>query len=218
MIGNLVKISGFDSRDELSLGDTLAKLNDWAGAVSAYRDAAHHDPEDPRARHRLGQALEIVGKRDEAEAAFNEEIALLRREVGLNPGEPGPRQALGIALAARGRRDEATAEYRAAAQLAPKNAGFMNNLGWTLATATDPKVRDGKAAVEFATKACELTAWKQPVYLDTLAAAHAEAGDFDTAVRRQIEAISLLNDANEKKVYETRLRLYQARKPFRDSE
>ncbi len=102
MIGLLAKISGFDSRDELSLGDTLAKLNDWAGAVSAYRDAAHHDPEDSRARHRLGQALEIVGKWDEAEAAFNEEIALLRREVGLNPGEPGPRQALGIALAARG--------------------------------------------------------------------------------------------------------------------
>ncbi len=94
----------------------------------------------------------------------------------------------------------------------------MNNLGWTLATATDPKVRDGKAAVEFATKACELTAWKQPTYLDTLAAAYAEAGDFDTSVRRQIEAISLLNDANVKKVYEARLKLYQDRKPFRDSE
>jgi hypothetical protein len=94
----------------------------------------------------------------------------------------------------------------------------MNDLGWTLATAADPKVRDGKAAVEFATKACELTTWKQPAYLDTLGAAYAEAGEFDTAVRRQIEAISLLNDANEKKVCETRLKLYQDRKPFRDSE
>ena len=218
IIGYLARISDFDSKDErVCLGDALARLNDWAGAVSAYTDAAHHAPEDSYARHRLGQALEIVGRKDEAEAAFNEEITLLRREARLKPGEPWPRQRLGMALASRGRRDEATAEYLAAAQLVPKNAGFMNNLGWTLATAADPKVRDGKAAVEFATKACELSAWKQPVYLDTLAAAYAEAGDFDAAVRRQTEAISLLTDANEKEVYGARLKLYQDRKPFRDS-
>ena len=75
-------------------------------------------------------------------------------------------------------------------------------------------MRDGKTAVEFATKACELTGWKQPAYLDTLAAAHAEAGDFDSAVRRQTETISLLSDANAKKDFGTRLKLYQERKPY----
>ncbi len=66
-------------------------------------------------------------------------------------------------------------------------------------------------------RACELTEWKDATSLDTLAAAHAEAGDFDSAVRRQTEAIALLSDAEEKKDFGERLKLYRDRKPFRDS-
>ena len=50
------------------------------------------------------------------------------------------------------------------------------------ATCPDAKYRDGKLAVESATTACELTEWKKPCSLNTLAAANAEAGDFDAAV------------------------------------
>ena len=42
-----------------------------------------------------------------------------------------------------------------------------------------------------ATKACKLTGWKNPNYLATLAAAFAEAGNFDDAVKWEEKAIEL---------------------------
>ena len=41
---------------------------------------------------------------------------------------------------------------------------------------------NGQAAVTAATKACELTKWKDWQCIDTLAAAYAEAGDFKHAI------------------------------------
>ena len=58
-------------------------------------------------------------------------------------------------------------------------------------------------------RGCELTDWKDPTYLDTLAAAYAEAGDFDAAVRTQAKAIELAKD------FGARLKLYQDKKRHR---
>ncbi|MHC4540219.1 MAG: hypothetical protein ACYS74_10625, partial [Planctomycetota bacterium] len=67
-------------------------------------------------------------------------------------------------------------------------------------------------------KACELTDWKNADYLDTPAASYAEAGDFDSAVKWQKEAIDLLTEdtsAESRSNYESRLNLYQSGKPYR---
>ena len=78
----------------------------------------------------------------------------------------------------------AIAELRAMLRDNPEYPTAHNNLAWYLATAPDPTVRDGAAALEHARKACELTAWSKPLFIITLAAAHAEVGQFDEAVRR----------------------------------
>ena len=83
------------------------------------------------------------------------------------------------------------------------------------AAAPEAKYRDGPRAVESATLACELTGWKDPGLLDTCAAAHAEAGDFESAVKWQTRAIDLLTDVRRIEDYRSRLKLYQARQPYR---
>jgi serine/threonine protein kinase/tetratricopeptide (TPR) repeat protein len=61
-------------------------------------------------------------------------------------------------------------------------------LAWRQATYPSAAIRDGAKAIENATKACELTDWNDGAYLDVLAAAYAEAGDFDNAVKHVRQA------------------------------
>ena len=85
------------------------------------------------------------------------------------------------------------------------------------ATCPDARHRDGKKAIESATKACELTAWMDPTALSTLAAACAQAGDFDAAVKWQSKSIDLFTDAKDKQDQPSRLKLYQRKRPYRDT-
>jgi hypothetical protein len=59
---------------------------------------------------------------------------------------------------------------------------------------------------------------KDPDLLDTLAAAYAEAGQFDKAVLAQKEAIGLSADEASKKEFGEHLKLYEARKPYREQD
>ena len=68
-----------------------------------------------------------------------------------------------------------------------------------------------------ATRVCELTGWTDPEMLGTLAAAYAEAGDFDAAVKWQTRANALYSEPEKKTDGEARLKLYQARKPYRQA-
>ena len=72
--------------------------------------------------------------------------------------------------------------------------GMALALNWRAAlraTCANAAFRDGKLAVQDAKRACEMSKWKIADYIDTLASACAEAGDFDSAVRYQQQAIDL---------------------------
>ncbi|HMB03885.1 MAG TPA: hypothetical protein VKP69_09130 [Isosphaeraceae bacterium] len=62
-----------------------------------------------------------------------------------------------------------------------------------------------------------MTDWKDADYLDTLAVACAEAGDFNAAVKWQ-KALGLLakDDEPKRKGFGGRLALYRAKKPYRE--
>ncbi len=59
------------------------------------------------------------------------------------------------------------------------------------ATCPDQQFRNGKKAVESATKACELSKWNEPFYLDTLAKAYEAVGDSESAEKWQNKAFDL---------------------------
>ncbi len=113
---------------------------------------------------------------------------------------------------------EAISDYEAAVRVDPGYALAFNDLAWLRATCLVAEFRDGAKAVEKASKACELTNWKKAHYVGTLAAAYAEAGDFDSAVKWQKKAIDLLTEEEELRAdFEERLKLYQSGKPYRES-
>jgi serine/threonine protein kinase len=117
-----------------------------------------------------------------------------------------------------GRYEEANNDYQTACQICPDYALPLCRLAWLQATCPQNQVRDGEAAVRFAADACVLTEWKNAEYVDALAAAYAEAGDFAAAVEWQQKAIDLLGQDSHKGIhanYTNRLQLYKLHTPFR---
>jgi hypothetical protein len=97
----------------------------------------------------------------------------------------------------------------------PNSAELLNARAWILATCPDQQHRDGKQAVEDATRSCDLLQWKNSNSLDTLAAACAEVGDFAAALKWQKQAVATAHAANRANL-ESRLQLYREGKSYRD--
>ncbi|HVA50734.1 MAG TPA: tetratricopeptide repeat protein [Pirellulales bacterium] len=118
---------------------------------------------------------------------------------------------------APGANDATTAKSNPAQAEAPRSrASTLDASARRCATSTDERYLNGERAVEAATEACELSKWKRADYIDTLAAAYAETGDFDAAVKWQTKAIELAIGAAFKAEAEQRLQLYRDHQPCRE--
>jgi tetratricopeptide (TPR) repeat protein len=78
---------------------------------------------------------------------------------------------------------KALADHNESIRLDPEYFPAYANRAWLWATCPEAKHRDGQMAIASATRSCELTDWRNAKTLDMLAAAYAEAGDFDAAVK-----------------------------------
>ena len=109
----------------------------------------------------------------------------------------------------------AKAYYEAA--LGKGHAVARNNLAWLLATSPDASLRDGARAVELAEPIAYL--YDDWGYFDTLAAAHAERGDFARAVEVERLSIERADEAateDDIEDLEARLALYERGEPYRE--
>ena len=109
----------------------------------------------------------------------------------------------------------AIADFEQCLKSNPQDAGVLNNFAWVLATSPEDSLRDGKRAVEMATKACELTEHKLPHILSTLAAAYAETGDFDAARKWSQQAVDM-EDPEHGEQLKKELASYVEKKPWRE--
>lgn len=96
--------------------------------------------------------------------------------------------------------------------------GMINNYVWLLATSPDDRIRDGKEALRLGEMFIKGKT-DDPGYLDTLAAAYAEAGSFDEAVQLQSELVSRLDESDRNYAgFARRLAKYKNNEPWRDEE
>jgi len=193
-----------------NLGVVLDSQGKFEEAAAHYVQALRLNPGYADAHNNLGVFLSRQGKYEAAVAQCTEALRL-------NPGRADAHNNLGVVLFRQGKYAAAAAHYTEAVRLNPDYGDAYNNRAMIMAACPEAKYRDGARAVESATRACELTEWKSPGFLDTLAAAHAEAGDYDAAVTWQTRAIGCLADEGKKDDYRSRLVLYQARKPYRET-
>ena len=96
----------------------------------------------------------------------------------------------------------------------------LYRLSWILSTYEDEKYRNGKDAIELATRLCKITQYLQPLALDALAAAYAETGKFNEAVLTAQKAYNLALNKGSKTLarrLKIRINLYQNKIPYRPS-
>ena len=192
------------------------------GAMADFNAALGMDPRNPAHWVARGNELRKDLKLDDALADYTQALQL-------NPN-------FTIAYISRGqtwrqRRDfgRAIQEFVEATRREPTSAIAHMYLARILATCNDDDSRNGKWAVDAATRACELTHWQDPDCLDTLAAAFAENHDFANAIKWQTRAIERLrqkapsilqramNFGGRRGVgFDDRLAFYKSRKPTRE--
>ena len=84
----------------------------------------------------------------------------------------------------------------------------MDKLAWFLATHRNEKIYNPQKAIQLAERTCELTGYKQPMLMDTLAIAYAAAGKFDEAITTAENAFELaLSSGHQQIVRHLRWRL-----------
>ena len=227
------------------LGLALKEQGETAEAVERFEEALRIDPELAVAHNELGAALKRQGRLEEAARHYREALAIdpdlatahnnlgsltgsqgdldeairhFRRALEADPEHAEAHNNLALALRMKGKRDEPLAHFRLALAQRPDWTEPMNELAWILATHPDAKERNPEEAVRLAERCAKISRHRQPVVLDTLAAAYASVGDFAKAVEVAERAVELAaaRDQGLANEIQTRLLLYRHEQPFRE--
>ncbi len=166
-----------------NLANALLAAGELDEAIEHYRVAIRDEPEAPEPRFNLATVMAMQGRFGDAATEYE---AIIRRR----PRHADAHRALGKALAAIGEPAEGLQHLREALRLDPDRADFMRDTAWLLATCPDGQVRDGPEALRLAARALERAPTAGPIYLDVLAAACAEAGEFGRAVETARQAVA----------------------------
>jgi len=182
-------------------------------AIADYNQVIRLEPKDALAYTLRGSCFSTKKEYDKAIADFTEVIRL-------DPKNALAYEARGLCCDSNREYAKAIADYTDAIRLDEKNADGYNALAWLLATCPNGKIRDGSKAVELATRACQLSDFRNFMHVDTFAAAQAECGQFDRAVETEEKAIGLLTGSEGKEVraeMQERLERYNAKKPYHEA-
>ena len=192
------------------LGICLSRLRQYSRAIEHYRKALEIDPTNVKAHDNWGLSLAYLGR-------FEQAIEHYEKALEINPQHVSGHKKCGFALARLGKFGRAVQHYRRAVDISPNDRDAVTNLAWLLATCPDDAVRDGPTAVVLAEGLCQATRYREPILMDILAAAYAEAGRFPQAIATATAALKRTGPGQKVLAQSIRLRLegYRAGKPYR---
>jgi len=173
------------------IGNVLAQKGRLDEAIGHLRKAIEFQPDYADAHYNLGTALFQRGETDEA---INE----WQKTLAIRPNDSGAHSNLGNALVQKKRLVDAIQQYRLALQFAPQSVLPLNNLAWILSTCSDASLRNGVEAVALAEKANRYSENRNAVFIRTLAAAYAEAGRFEEAMKTAQQASETANAQHQR--------------------
>lgn len=171
-----LRLNASSASTHYNIGIALAARGRREDAIAHFEQALRLDPAYAQAHNNLGALLFVTGRRSDALEHF-------RRAIELRPDNVEARTNAAALLASEGRAAEALVHYRAALAMRPNDARALAGAAWIQATAADASLRNGDEAVTLAERATGSTKPPDLGSLDALAAAYAEVGRFDEAVK-----------------------------------
>jgi tetratricopeptide (TPR) repeat protein len=178
-------------------------------AIADFNEAIRRAPKQLNNYCGRASTFEDIGQLDKASADYDQ-------VTRSSPKEASDYLFRGSAHFAKGNYKAAASDFETASRLSPKDYDVLASLAWFQATCPENSLRNGNRALEKSLRACELSRWQSSNVVDTLAAAYAEIGDFDRAVKYQTQAISMKGAyALRRKEMQERLELYRQHKPYR---
>lgn len=193
-----------------NLANALVQVERLEEAIEQYRTAVRIDPSSARVHTSLARLLLNRGDRDEG-------LKHLTEAVRFDPSLVDAHLLIAQTHLDRQELPETIAALRKAQALKQDDAELSRKLAWLLATTPDLSSEDYAEALRLARAAVQATPRRSPVFIDTLAAALAAAGEFDEAARTIQQLIAMAEQAGQSDaaaVYRERLELYQSGRPY----
>lgn len=176
-------------------------------ALLDYQHSIELDPSLAVAQRGCGRVCQLLGQLDEAKKHYDEAVRLA-------PDDAYAAACRADLLTDLGSYADALTEYNRALELDSKMSQALTGSAWLLATCPDDKIRNSDLAIQRAQSAIQIGGEDDALNLDTLAAAQANAGDFEAAMNTVRRAIEIASE-DERAAYEDRMHLYERAKPFR---
>lgn len=243
-IRDFVKATHLDPQNYAAYTSLAAAHNrrqEYDRAIAVCNSVLEVDPEDPAHYVQRGVAYRFKEEWDQAIADFTKALDLqpghlaalgsrgfvyyLKGDhpaavqdfdavIRLRPDDAMAHNNRGYNQQLSGNYQEALQDFDRALELNPLYTMALQNKAWLLATCPQDDIRDGEAALAAAKKAIDQRGTRVAGDLKALAAAYAESGDFENAVKHQQTVVDMVEadaEAQEKEI----LQMYRAKKAYR---
>jgi tetratricopeptide (TPR) repeat protein len=180
-------------------------------SIKYFNKSLELNPDDPDTHNEMGTILLAAGKTDEAIGQFNESLRI-------KADQPVVYENLGTAYNRLSKYELAIKNWTRAIELNPGNIDALDKAAWFLAACGEESVENANQAIAYARRACELTKYAVPEFLDTFGVACAASGKFADAKAAAEKALNLARKTGKEDLageIQKRIKLYEAGQPYR---